>query len=179
MSIIQAYKSDADGRIFEYEQDYKKHLRKLAAIRRKEKKQEERENLRQLIIETMRTECGSFGALEKYLLKHWDEMGAEDSKLMGIKFSEMEWRDSISNTHDCPKSGVTNWWSKSDLPSGYPGGQGRINVRIIADTLGYDFALARLGIHTGTGGGGYYDVKIFADDFPGLTKEIMWEKLAK
>ena len=179
MSIIQAYKSDADGIIFEYEQDYKKHLRKLAAARRKAKKQAEQENLRQSVINQMRVECSSFDELKTYLIEKWDQMVTEKVKLEEINFSRMNWYDSVSNSHHCPKNGITNWWSKPDLPKGYPGWIGRIHIQVTGRLFDQSIILSRLGVHIGTGGGGSYEVYIFADDFPGLTKDIMWAKLTK
>jgi len=178
MSIIQAYKSEADGRLFESKVAYQIHIRKLAATRRKLKKKEEVENTRQAVIRQMRAECGSFDELEDFLRARWREMVVDGSKLMKIGFSEMRWRDSVSNTHDCPRGGVTNFWSKEELPRGYPGWQGRIYIVIASEDVFGSREMKQLGIYTGTGGGGSYDVRLFADDFPGMTKEIMWKKLA-
>lgn len=179
MSVIKAYKSDSDGIIFEFYADYQKHLRKLAAARRKEKKQAEQKARRDAVINKMRTECSTIDELRDYLIEHWDEMIAEKVKLNGINFSSMRWYDSVSNSHSCPISGVTNWWGKPDLPKGYPGWIGRIHIQVTGKLLDQSFVLSKLGIHVGTGGGGSYEVNLFADDFPGLTRDIVWEKLKK
>jgi len=178
MSIIQAYKSDEDGRIFESHDAYKKHLRQLAAARRKAKKQAERENARLRTVERMRQECETFGALADFVWWNWADLRQDDSRLLSLGFSEMRWSESVSNTHDCPIGGVTNWWSKIELPTGYPGWQGRIHLHQVGASFSSAFQkLGHLGIFTGSGGGGSYEVRMFADDFPGLTKDIVWKKL--
>lgn len=180
MSIIQAYKSDEDGKIFESKEAYQRHLRTLSAARRRERKRADRENLRLVVEEKMRTECGSFTDLADFILKHWGELRRDTSVLQALGFSEMRWSESVSNTHDCPRGGVTNWWSKEDLPTGYPGWKGRIYLRQDGATFSTAFQkLDYLNIYTGSGGGGHYEVRLFAADFPGLTKDIMWKKLSK
>lgn len=88
----------------------------------------------------------------------------------------------LSNSHNCPAGGVTNWGShKPDAPTGYPGWASYIKINLqrpgnrnnsypVSETLNL------IGIRTGSGGGGNsntgYGVSIFLDDWPGLQEEI-------
>jgi len=133
-------------------------------------------------------------------------------KVLKITHS-LRWNDSVSNSHSCPHDGVTCWSSneaKDGRPQGYPGWQGRVDwivewpKELDGMYLGSDlfskgtFRSGRQRAHTGTGGGGGgyfdkefdtwcqrpgYDFKIFASDWPGLTryyeKRKMWETLSE
>lgn len=65
--------------------------------------------------------------------------------------------DSVSNSHDCPLNGVTNWRVENDKPRGYPGFKGRIWIRYARelDTWGSDPIREYLG-YPGSGGAGGY-----------------------
>lgn len=97
--------------------------------------------------------------------------------------------DNVSNTHDCPIGGVTNWSRKPDLPRGYPGWQGSITFTVtfkgdrkgkhnyndcsdILEGTRHSSTGGVTGLHLGSGGSGgetsRYDLKIFDADFPGL-----------
>lgn len=102
-----------------------------------------------------------------------------------ITYLDVQWSDNVSNSHSCPRGGVTCWSSheaKDGRPRGYPGWQGRIEFQLSHD-LGFGSDVFRnVGIHTGTGGGinenRYgYDVKFFASDWPGLEKHRVFEIL--
>ena len=82
----------------------------------------------------------------------------------------------VSNTHHCPRNGVTNWGCNNNLPRGYPGWDGRIefNISHPIRTFGGDL-FRNTGIHLGTGGSGNklmfgYEVKFFDNDWPGLVR---------
>ena len=103
-----------------------------------------------------------------------------------ITYLDLRWSDSVSNSHSCPRGGVTCWSSheaKDGRPRGYPGWHGHIEFQISHD-LGFGSDVFRsTGIHTGTGGGGGnncfgYDVKFFASDWPGVRGVAIGNKLA-
>jgi hypothetical protein len=128
-------------------------------------------------------------------------------QLIQIKEFDLEWSDCVSNSHCAPVGGVENWGRKPDLPQGYPGWGGRItwqvtgpNTRATHMAMGLlfsgenSFRTGRQRVHTGTGGANTevpasevltktysYDVKIFAQDWPGLAryreKALIWETL--
>jgi hypothetical protein len=101
-----------------------------------------------------------------------------------ITYLDVRWNESVSNSHSCPRGGLTNWGGREDpddsRPRGYPGWQGRIEFQLSHD-LGFGSDVFRgIGIHTGTGGGindnRYgYDVKFFASDWPGLEKNGIFD----
>lgn len=96
---------------------------------------------------------------------------------------------SVSNTHDCPHNGVTNWSRRDEFrdgtpkPTGYPGWQGRIEYQVSHSLSGITDLLGPARIHTGTGGGldnhKYgFDVKLFDSDWPSLTSyQVLTENI--
>ena len=103
-----------------------------------------------------------------------------------ITYLKLTWNDSVSNSHSCPRGGVTCWSSHEATdgrPQGYPGWQGHIEFQLSHD-MGFGSNVFRgMGIHTGTGGGisdnRYgYEVKFFASDWPGLRSAAIGDKLA-
>lgn len=104
-----------------------------------------------------------------------------------ITYLDVHWSDSVSNSHSCPRGGVTCWSSREaedGRPRGYPGWTGRIEFQL---SHGYESGFGSdtfrdTGIHTGTGGGisgnRYgYDVKFFASDWPALVTSMAVEQL--
>jgi hypothetical protein len=96
-----------------------------------------------------------------------------------ITYLDLTWSDWLSNSHSAPRGKQTNWGGdKKDVPRGYPGWGGKIEYEMSHD-LGFGSDIVKgLGINTGTGGGrgdnAYgYDVKLFADDWPGLFKTMV------
>lgn len=79
-------------------------------------------------------------------------------KVVGFRW-EIRWSETVSNSHDCPLNGVTNWGNRNaDAPSSYPGWTGRVWIRYnrLPDSSGSDGFENTL-THTGTGGFGSYD----------------------
>jgi hypothetical protein len=114
---------------------------------------------------------------------------AKKVRMVGFDLTALRYAERTSNTHSCPRSGITNWGCKDeDGPRGYPGFAGRINyaMRVPKDFDGWfaDFSntLKEFGIHTGSGGSGSigpkgsdmysYDVKVFVDDFSGIDAHV-------
>jgi hypothetical protein len=116
------------------------------------------------------------------IINVFKELGLEiNFKTFNINFSKH-----IRNTHNCPKSGQTNWHSVRSLPTGYPGFNGHIdfsasgdlkseyvieknkNYWYISDLLRYYCK----NLHMCSGGGGTKDYScsfiMFFDDFPKL-----------
>lgn len=102
----------------------------------------------------------------------------------------------VSNSHDCPHNGITNWEGDASKPRGYPGWSGRVawtvqwpeelNGLHLAGDI-FESPLTR--INTGSGGGTSagpeqkygYDFKVFAADWPGPyrfhEKKFVWNKV--
>lgn len=203
MSIIQAYKSDSDGKLFEDKANYISHLKKLAIARRGEKRAKQVEAQREQFMVTM-GQVASIAELEKFIKDNWKWFWANGSRrnqyrmrkgepdfheYIEVSFSNVYWKEDLSNSHSCPRGGVENFNSSADYnkgkPTSYPGWCARISIKVrppmskhkkdpyMHDGWGSDYFDTTI-IHTGTGGGGSgkdcksyaYDVSLWAADFP-------------
>ena len=154
MSVITAYKSDADGKIFEDKRKYQNHLRTLARHRLSQRKLQiaeaakdalwaelyEREqsidDWMQMVVDTQHLFWAEAAQGD---WNDWERVGKKIGrgknaivmpvpKLLKIKHS-LRWNDMVSNSHSCPHNGVTCWSSheaKDGRPRGYPGWTGHI-----------------------------------------------------
>lgn len=188
MSIITAYKSDVDGKVFEFKADYTKHLRKLANKRREVKRIEQHRLNRELFLDKM-GQVASFEELEQFIKDNWQffRLNAQEHAY-GRKFKEGDdnlisltlkidgYSQTLSNSHKCPRKGVTNWGNRDkNAPTSYPGWRGRITFAVTRSTTFGSSYFDDTPISSGSGGGGdackSYDLQIWAADFP-----VMWEK---
>ena len=151
MSIIQAYKSDADGKIFEDKGKYQAHLRKLASARRAEKKVEKMEAEREQFHIKM-GQVKSIAELNQFIKDNWNWFWANGAKddfyfwgrnkgatapfheYVDVSVVEVYWKENLSNSHSGPRKGVQNFDTRADYnkgkPTGYPGWQARINIKV-------------------------------------------------
>jgi hypothetical protein len=150
MSIIQAYKSDADGKIFEDKGKYQAHLRKLASARRAEKKVEQMEAERELFL-AMMGQVKSLDELNQFIKTNWNWFWANGAQhdfyrwdrkgeaapfheYHAVTISDLRWSEGMSNSHCSPRKGVQNFDTRADYnkgkPTGYPGWSGRINIHV-------------------------------------------------
>lgn len=207
---IKAYKSARTGDIFEKRKDYKKHVlairkgRMQARAARDEKIREmkwfyeERAKIQfveDIIPWIMDNQIALIKLCNKYGDRCWFDrkMKPDTDEYTKMEFSKywdtpgiLTYSDTISNTHECPDNGVTNWGGKNpDAPTSYPGFSGRIEGTLkrarkdMADYPTSDF-LKFIGIKTGSGGGGNehwgYDCRVFIDDWPGIKARIEAER---
>lgn len=112
----------------------------------------------------------------------WDKI--RDTFEVKITHLRLTYSDHVSNSHSCPRNGVTNWGGDKKLkdgtpaPRGYPGFSGSIGLHMPVEPLSFaSNVFEGTGIHTGTGGGGgggyyRYEVKFFLDDWPGIAERI-------
>ena len=174
------------SRVYRNKRDYVKHLKWLRENRMHSRI---RENARQLKKQDLWSQP-TFEDIIKWVemnpefmfdngvRKGWARDGIEkyrDKFWVKITYLDLQWTASASNSHHCPRGGVTNWGSReNDLPRGYPGFTGLIEYQM-SHGIGFGSDIMRsLGIHTGTGGGISnnrfgYGVTIFDADWPGLT----------
>jgi len=116
----------------------------------------------------------------------------DDDEFIKFMLVDMRYSQSVSNTHSCPHNGVQNWRGDTKLkdgtpaPNGYPGWAGNIKGALSRNknrmgSYPYDNILKLIRLHTGTGGGGNeswgYDCKIFLADWPGLSNQVLFDKL--
>ena len=219
MSVITAYKCDTTGKLFEDKDKYKKHIRKIATARRNQLKIDQAHKVEvQWWHDNFWNHVKSLDQLKAAILYHRDVFAARgvknywsDKKLKPTPIVEfttfrLGYSDCVSNTHDCPHNGVTNWGCKETLndgtpaPRGYPGWTGRFDY-IVQSHKGQLFSYPGSSdmwegtrIHSGTGGGGGhhdqktnflqsfgFDFRLFADDWPAMKdayeKAVTWAAL--
>ena len=151
MSIIQAYKSDQDGKIFEDKKKYQLHLRKLASARLAEKKVEQMEAQRKQFLVNM-GQVKSLAELNQFIKDNWKWFWANGAQrefyMWGsnkgktpnfheyhdVSILDLYWKEDLSNSHSCPRGGVQNFDTRADYnkgkPNSYPGWQARINIKV-------------------------------------------------
>lgn len=223
MPKIAARKCPRTGKLFETDKAYRKYivgLRKRlnetrpakiaarnAAIHRKE--------LRESVYADI-AEVKDIETLENYVKGNFSDImiawnggssPAVHEMLTRLKMEEFDLRlrfsERVSNTHNAPRDGETNWGGRTEgAPRGYPGWSGHISYTLNFNPeregelrkmkggsmlcLESSRALGWLGIHTGTGGGRgksgehkwEYGVEIFLNDFEALKKLYFHDKLA-
>lgn len=111
----------------------------------------------------------------------------QEDKFTKLEFETCRFDGNASNSHVCPEGGVTNWCAKEkNKPSGYPGFTGYLKGSLARPkknqhTYPYSEALNRVGIRTGTGGGGNndfgYGFTIFLADWPGISEGLVFDTL--
>lgn len=209
MPQVMVWQCPHTKKLFIEQDEYKAHLAKLARQRRKVKHENKiRSTFHEWLTEE-RLKLDSIDNLSTWLIDNqriimdaanlipcgnWAGEGFYDSDLFTeIKFEYLKWNSSVSNSHSCPKGGVTNWGGREKFadgapkPNGYPGWQGYIRgslKRLKKHNGSYPASgfFKLVGIHTGTGGGGNerfgWDVKVFAEEWPGPAAELTFKKLA-
>lgn len=205
MSVITAYKCDTTGKLFEDKAKYQKHIRSIANERRIQRKIEaDHKSEIQWWHDNFWNKVKSLAQLQAAILHHSDVFAAQGVKNYGdggkklkptpiltiTKFS-IWYSDKVSNSHNCPHDGVTNWASRDDAPRGYPGWKGRLEyvVQSHKNQLwmypGGGDMWEDTRIHTGSGGGGGgtpeqekvfqqsfgYGMELFASDWPAMAAE--------
>ena len=184
MSIIQAYKSDADGKLFEDKKKYQAHLRKLAKARLAERKVKAMEAEREAFLDRM-GQVKSIDELNQFIKDNWKWFwtnGAQHEhfgwgrkgtpkfhEYVEITIHNVRWGEKVSNSHSSPRKGVKNFDTRAECnkgkPTGYPGWIGRIDIKVKPPMYkyqgkeymddGYGSAyFNRTTINTGSGGGG-------------------------
>jgi len=179
---VQAWKTP-DGKLFEDEITYLKHVKKCEEKNAAKQKLLEMEQRRKDIISAL-GECKSLSEIENFIYKNWEWFSLNacslpkkrKSELVQITFTRMSWKNHQSNSHSCPVGGVINWGSDPSKPTGYPGWRGHLSF-ILTGTSGFGPDYFR-GTPINTGGGGgdsgqySYEVILFAADFPKLEIEL-------
>jgi hypothetical protein len=143
MSIITAYKSDEDGKIFEDKAKYQAHLRKLARHRLAQRKltiaevekdriwaelyerEQSIEQWCQMVIDNQHLFWAEAASADPY---DWARVGMKLGrgknahnlpmpKVLKI-IPNLRWNNEVSNSHSCPHDGVTNWGGRETMADG-------------------------------------------------------------
>jgi uncharacterized C2H2 Zn-finger protein len=120
-----------------------------------------------------------YNSHKSYLLKN------DISNIFSIQILslDIEWKNNISNSHNCPHNGVKNWRRDEKFADGtpkpkyYSGWRGRISFRLSHDIGITSNLFNGTRINLACGGGNStvnitYDVIFFDDDWPNLTKLV-------
>ena len=192
MSIITAYKSDTDGKLFEDVDTYNAHLKKLARINRQKKKEANFETDRLVFLDKIFSQVTNPQELIDCILKnsHFFINNAKNNKKLNekttCKFNYLDiksnhkstldqapsliWSNHVSNSHCAPMGHKTNWSNREkDEPNGYPGWKAYITLKLSHDVGFLTDVFNRTPINAGTGGGGTYELSLFAQDFKKMT----------
>lgn len=193
--ISTAFRCPWTRKVFGQKRDYVKHL---AWLRENRMHRRIRENLRLRKMQDLWNQP-TFESIIDWIAVNpefmfdngfrssWTRDGAEkhrDQFWIKITYLDLSWTASASNSHSCPRGGVTNWGNRDPkIPTGYPGFTGRIEYQMSHD-IGFGSDVMRnLGIHTGSGGGSGknrfgYGVTFFDADWPGLVNNRVMDLLA-
>jgi uncharacterized C2H2 Zn-finger protein len=102
-----------------------------------------------------------------------------------ITYLDIRHSNNVSNTHSAPKGKASNWGRRDpNLPTGYPGWEGRIEYQMSHSLPGFSSDLLRgTGIYTGSGGGTSnnrygYSVIFWDEDWPGMMDQTVFNILA-
>lgn len=197
MPKILVWKCPNTGKLFEDDAVYKTHLRKLAKERAQDRKEDVLRSNLEDTFKVMRDTCQSGDDIAKFILQNW-----ESFHVNGIKKWDRDWSlqskkprknkkpfakvidckvvignyCNLSNSHDCPFNGVTNWERKDDKPKYYPGWSARLNLTFDSEYTGFGSNFfENTGLTISCGGGGFqnlsYTATLFEDDWEGLRKQ--------
>lgn len=199
MPKVIAYQSLFDRRVYSFEQrdKYIIHLQKIRQKntdnRQLAKAFDEFESFRNNAADTLST----IEEIEQWVIDNSNQIInsyralifhsniSPKSEILKFSFERIRHDNHVTNSHDAPRDGVTNWCNRyQDRPTGYPGHFGRVHMLIDSHdryNTSISEILTKLGICTGSGGSGsYYDgyivspsqhclsyeVKLFDSDWP-------------
>lgn len=193
--IVKAYQCPWTGRIVETKKTYIKHLKDLRETRmrariraaRMQKMQEDLSNQPSWSAVIDWVERNSYWFLARAKQSRGglscDTWPEPEDFWIRITFLDIRHSDRVSNSHKCPRGGVTNWSRAPGKPTGYPGWHGRIEYQTSHSLPGFSSDLfGGTGINTGTGGGISsnrcgFSVELFDSDWPMLTELLDQERV--
>lgn len=193
MSIITAYKSDSDGKLFEHKPAYIAHLKKLSRKRQSELKIVKIKNDKKQFLDDMGNSVKTINDLEQFIVDNWKwfhynglstENYNKNITFMPIVSCKIyvSWKPLVSNTHNCPRNGITNWspsWNP-ELPKGYPGWHGTLEIKLTNDkSLSVWDYFSGTTICSGSGSANKMEVLLFDADFPAMAQFREQEEVYK
>ena len=192
---ITVNKCPDTGQLFESDREYRNHRAQLLRTRRAEEKRRRELDSAKRELDELRSQLTDPANLAEWFMTNQARLielySLNENRWPSSRFystdkfvdinCSLKYRNHISNTHDCPDGGVTNfgWGDRhtNGKPTGYPGWDGRISGKLLRlrqhqGSYPTNDLLAFCKIKTGTGGGGNdgwgYDTRIYLDDWPSL-----------
>jgi hypothetical protein len=194
--VVKAFQCPWTGRIIETKKTYLKHLKELREHRMHARIRASRMSRAFNDLATQPSWSDMIAWVESN--SHWflarakqrrgtmshDRWPDPEDFWIRITYLKIQHSDSVSNSHNCPRGGVTNWSRRDpDKPTGYPGWSGRIEYQMSHNLPGFSSDLMRgTGINTGSGGGiggnrHGYSVELFDSDWPRITEMMDEERV--
>lgn len=181
------------GVLFENDDEYKRHIRKIQSdIRAKAKKQAREAELKawlhdekmklshpdEIIPWVLKTQPALMALSNEFSDSCMREIFNKDDEYVDLKFRYLDLDAKIPNTHTCPEGGVTNWHRKDDRPLHYPGWYGFLEGTLCRTSKKSEYPTTHfmntIGIRPGSGGGGNehwgFGASIYLADWPGFQK---------
>jgi hypothetical protein len=200
---VSVNKCPCTGKLFEDDKKYANHLQMLRRERAKDKAEQRVKNGFAEWLAEEKNKLVDPDMIAPWILENQQKlmiacnvlkMGMWDSERFYPKTDEftkfeikVKWNNNVSNSHSCPKGGVTNWWPRDNSkPTGYLGWQGQVWGTLVRNkkhmsSYPYSNIFELLDLHTGSGGGGNaqwsYELKIFADDWPVMASSETFARL--
>ena len=193
---IEAFKCVDTGKLFEFEAEYRAHRTRYLRAQAKTRAKEQARAAAIAEVAALKAEVTEVEQLPGWLLRNYAKLMKACKTIHGARVlpagklaehppeilsMQLMFSDLVSNSHSAPKSGVTNWYRDKALPLGYPGYRGQVtwsdNKRRSDQHLARSEMLDLIGVHTGTGGGGTFECRIYIDDWPGLRQGLLFETL--
>jgi len=202
---ITAYKCPFTKKIFETRSGYRRHLLKLRVKRTDRRHRRAIARVAHQRITAIRDDMServgrirSAAELERFIIDNFHDIAIaalnpgidrlmilHQMKMHSFEFENVRYSERASNTHKCPRNGVTNWGGQTEgAPRGYPGFSGRMKWLVTGPDPKHDDrfsgvdvsqVLRHIGVHIGTGcpaWKGNIDFQFFVEDFPGIQEEV-------
>ena len=198
MPRITAYQCRWTQKVFTDREKYLKHLLKQRPVLIAKRDSARINRVMEQVLATMREECTTFSEIEEYITENWpvflqngdnhnqwhrrpNSPPTKRPKLLSIKITG-RYSEHVSNSHASPIGKLQNWSREPGTPTGYPGYDCYIRFSLDGDTDSFCSNLFKdTGLNTGSGGGNHansgYDLKIYADDWPGLERGRLFKEL--
>lgn len=187
------WKCKATGKIFSTDEKakYISHLKIVREQHRAERKDKREEAEFQDWLKSEKMNITSLDQIPVWILNNIDKLNrqyvrvssilrkTEPRKIVNIEITGTFYTH-VSNSHSCPRNGVTNWSHYGELPDGYPGWEISVWFKF-EDSYEYrsldsSTFFKMIDIHTGSGGGGgntrSYKAKMFSADWPALAEAV-------
>lgn len=203
MKVI-ARKCPVTGKLFDNETGYRKHLTKIRNTQQLNRYLSHGVQQGNAAFEWAAQNVSSSAQFEEWFRENWKSLALRCvgryrwsyksfRNISQIVIPELKTVDldvkfvqEASNSHSCPRGGVTNWSREAHKPKGYPAWVGRLSWICDAQVLNnrgvyLDCDMFRDTIvNIGSGGGDHikheYSVTLWAEDWPTLTT---WAHLSK